>query len=75
MLHAGGEIELRISRRSSRLRVEVGDDSSQAPIQRHYDLDAQTGRGLALVEALAAAWGVDGVTGDGKIVWFELEAE
>lgn len=73
VLHAGGDIELRIDRGQRRIRVEVRDGSSQPLLQRSYGVDAQTGRGLALVEALAAAWGVDMVTGDGKVVWFEID--
>jgi hypothetical protein len=53
------------------LRVEGGDDSVVTPTPRHYRTEAETGRGLALVEALAVAWGVDRQS-RGKVVWFEV---
>ncbi|MBA2529135.1 MAG: ATP-binding protein, partial [Euzebyales bacterium] len=36
-----------------------------------YDVDAQTGRGLALLEAQATAWGVE-AGNRGKVIWFEV---
>jgi hypothetical protein len=58
----------------ARLRVEVHDADTRLPAPREAGLDAEGGRGLALVEALAAAWAAEPLPdGDGKIVWFELE--
>lgn len=74
VLHAGTPIGLRISRVSDRLRVEVGDASERAPTTRHHNLEAQTGRGLALVDSLSDSWGVEHVADDGKVVWFEVDA-
>lgn len=74
VLHAGTRIGLRISRVSGRLRVEVGDASHQALAVRPRNVDAQTGRGLALVESLSTSWGVEHVADNGKVVWFEVEA-
>lgn len=71
LLHARTPMRLRLFRRDGLLRVEVGDDSGRAPVRRHYADDASTGRGLALVEALADEWGVDPDNG-GKAVWFTL---
>ncbi|MFE0464846.1 ATP-binding protein [Kitasatospora sp. NPDC058965] len=65
---------------SGRLRVEVADASAEVPRPRTgADADALTdtaeletgGRGLLLVEALAADWGVR-LVGRGKVTWFEL---
>jgi len=53
------------------LRLEVGDAVRRAPRQRHYELDATTGRGVALVADLARSWGVE-QHADGKVVWCEL---
>ncbi|WP_428985409.1 ATP-binding protein [Streptomyces globosus] len=67
----GAEVTVRLA--GGRLRVEVGDGAPGRP--RPYVPvvdDATHGRGLALVEALAAAWGVETGTGRGKVVWFEL---
>lgn len=74
VLHAGSGIGVRISRLSGRLRVEVGDASKQAPTARHHNLEAQTGRGLALVDSLSTCWGVEQIVDDGKVVWFEVDA-
>ena len=56
-----------------RVRVEVSDSSAVVARRNRYSATSGTGRGLAMVEDVAAAWGVveaDG--GDGKVVWFEL---
>ncbi|MDH6128744.1 ATP-binding protein [Kitasatospora sp. GP82] len=55
------------------LRVEVSDASSGLPTPCHASPDDESGRGLALVAALADAWGAHPrVCGIGKTVWFEL---
>lgn len=74
VLHARTRIGLRISRLSGRLRVEVGDASRQVLAIRPRNLDAQTGRGLELVDSLAISWGVEQDADNGKVVWFEVEA-
>ncbi len=71
VLHAGTEIRLRCQPKRAGVRVEVFDRSPLSPSVRHYDAEAMTGRGLALVSVLATAWGVH-FEGDGKTVWFEL---
>lgn len=55
------------------VRVEVGDGSRALPKPRNASDDDLDGRGLALVEALAQAWGVQ-PTRTGKRVWFEVAA-
>jgi anti-sigma regulatory factor (Ser/Thr protein kinase) len=74
----GGNVTVRCHIRNdlapARLRVEVHDADTRLPAPREAGLDAEGGRGLALVEALAAAWAAEPLPdGDGKIVWFELE--
>ena len=72
VLHAdGSEIRVQILDQGDHLRVEVFDGSPALPIPRRADASAEGGRGLALVEALAARWGVDARLG-GKICWFEV---
>ncbi|HVL04990.1 MAG TPA: PAS domain S-box protein [Acidimicrobiales bacterium] len=71
LLHAGTEIRLLCRPNSDGVRVEVSDRSPLMPSIRHYDTDATTGRGLALVAALASSWGID-CEQDGKTLWFEL---
>ncbi|WP_460446225.1 ATP-binding protein [Angustibacter aerolatus] len=41
-------------------------------VLHHPDLDAEGGRGLAMVSSLAVAWGVDHLE-TGKTVWFVLQ--
>ncbi len=72
-LHGLAPIELRVERRGAGARVEVRDASTRSVVLPVQDDGAMTGRGLRLVAALAAAWGVDPVPdGAGKVVWAEL---
>lgn len=74
VLHARSRVELSLHRHGGALRVEVADGSPAAPVRRDYGADqATTGRGLALVEALAAVWGVES-SDRGKSIWFEVPA-
>ncbi|GAB2732110.1 ATP-binding protein [Kitasatospora kifunensis] len=59
---------------SSLLRVEVSDADRRLPSPRHTNPDDESGRGLELLAALAAAWGAHPrPCGIGKTVWFELK--
>ncbi|MFJ2625919.1 ATP-binding protein [Streptomyces sp. NPDC087532] len=55
------------------LRVEVSDTHPALPVRLLPPADADGGRGLLLVEALASRWGVAERTGPGKTVWAELD--
>ncbi|MFI6340189.1 ATP-binding protein [Streptomyces sp. NPDC050535] len=59
------------------LRVTVSDRSSALPCPRTADRAEESGRGLAIVDALADEWGIappePGTTG--KRVWFTLELQ
>ncbi|AJF64932.1 regulatory protein [Streptomyces vietnamensis] len=54
------------------LRVEVADAVAGTLIAKAADPLDESGRGLALVEAVTERWGVD-EKGDGKTVWFECD--
>ncbi|HYD09982.1 MAG TPA: ATP-binding SpoIIE family protein phosphatase, partial [Acidimicrobiales bacterium] len=54
------------------VRVSVTDAHPDVPVQRHAAQDDEHGRGLLLVEALSARWGIDAHP-PGKSVWFELD--
>jgi anti-sigma regulatory factor (Ser/Thr protein kinase) len=58
-----------VLRRGDRLRIEVDDASPREPVIRTPDLTG--GRGMVLVDGLAAEWGVDHHD-DHKTVWAEL---
>ncbi|WP_405810215.1 ATP-binding protein [Streptomyces sp. NBC_01520] len=68
----GREIETRYVPAPGGLRIEVHDASSAPPVRRTTADDAQEGRGLTLVDALAGSWGTGGRAGPGKAVWAEL---
>lgn len=74
VLHARTEIRLTL-RSDGRhwVRIELQDQNSRLPAQVACPVDATSGRGLAMVEALATSWGVAG-EGGGKTVWAELGA-
>ena len=55
------------------LRVEVWDASQQPPLRRKAATDAESSRGLELVDALSKEWGCEVLTTGGKIVWSSLE--
>ncbi|MFP5253220.1 MAG: ATP-binding protein [Actinomycetes bacterium] len=71
--HASGEaVHLVVDQRQDRFRVEVHDTQAGRLSARHTDTLAPRGRGLMLVERLAAEWGVDPSPRGGKQVWFQL---
>ncbi len=73
LLHAGTRAHLAIGFDGRTVRVEVSDGSAVAPTMKRCSLLGLRGRGLRLIDSLAARWGV---TPDrrGKTVWFELPA-
>ncbi len=72
VVHARSPVTVRLRLRPDRLLVEVEDEDSQLPVlQQHSDWDALGGRGLMLVDALAARWGSQPCP-FGKVVWAEL---
>ena len=74
MLHAGPPVELRLADLGGRVRVEVDDGSRLAPVRPLASVDAMTGRGIALVDALSRQWGVEQLAG-GKTMWAEVAAD
>ncbi|WP_432512970.1 ATP-binding protein [Kineococcus sp. SYSU DK001] len=71
VLHGRSEVVLRVGRHGSRVRVGVADENTRLPLRRESDPEALNGRGMALVEALADAHGVE-VGALGKTVWFDV---
>lgn len=74
ILHSGEGAVLTLALNDGTFRAEVRDTSPVTPVVRSYSETATTGRGMVIVDALAAAWGSFPVDG-GKVVWFELETE
>ncbi|WP_411121416.1 ATP-binding protein [Streptomyces sp. x-19] len=68
----GAWVGVRFGFSGGRLRLEVRDGSAEKPVMNDdVEEDAECGRGLVLVDALASGWGV-AVDGTGKVVWAEL---
>ncbi|MGB8651531.1 MAG: ATP-binding protein [Mycobacteriales bacterium] len=69
--HAGTPVTVWVARRPDRLVLSVQDQSPALPEPYPADPLDESGRGLALVEALADSWGERDVA-TGKIVWAEI---
>jgi anti-sigma regulatory factor (Ser/Thr protein kinase) len=70
VLHARTSAELSVQLLPDRVRVAVTDLEPTQPKRRPDDPLTSTGRGIALIEKLSLAWGIDR-TPEGKRVWFE----
>ncbi|MFJ3100534.1 ATP-binding protein [Streptomyces sp. NPDC086835] len=68
----GGRCGLLILRHPQGVRVEVSDGCAQLPVPQQAGAEDESGRGLALLEAVVDKWGVDSRGGTGKTVWFEV---
>jgi anti-sigma regulatory factor (Ser/Thr protein kinase) len=72
--HAGTGMELSVSRTDDGVRIAVTDRAAASHVRlRNAAQDAESGRGLFLVEQLADGWG-SAVGDNAKTVWFELRA-
>jgi two-component sensor histidine kinase len=74
MCWAGAEdetagVELAWQRHSDRIICVVTDCSSMPPVLEQADMNAESGRGLQVVSALAAAWGWVVLGAREKAVW------
>ncbi|MFD8881554.1 PAS domain S-box protein [Streptomyces erythrochromogenes] len=69
--HSRGPVRLRLRQAGRELSVEVCDGSPVLPQARFAAPDAESGRGLLLVDSLASSWGTL-PTAEGKAVWFSL---
>lgn len=66
----GRQIETRFRRGAAGVRIEVHDANDGKPEPREASAEDESGRGLAMVDALTAGrWGVSGREGVGKLVW------
>lgn len=73
--HGGGDIRVSLDCADGVLRVRVRDGSARHPAVREHlaGRDADSGRGLLMVEKLATSWGSTPELGSGgKTVWFRL---
>jgi anti-sigma regulatory factor (Ser/Thr protein kinase) len=66
---------LLLLRQRTGVRVEVTDGGDELPrTPAALDAEAENGRGLLLLDAMADKWGVSLWSGGGKTVWFECGA-
>lgn len=70
--HGRAPIAVCVSGTSDEIRIEVRDASSRPPVRLSNSPTSMTGRGLALIEAVAYGWGVDPDPAGGKVVWARL---
>jgi anti-sigma regulatory factor (Ser/Thr protein kinase) len=71
--HAHGPIRVTARSSTPSVRVEVSDGDSRVPHMNDPGIDADGGRGLPIVAAMADEWGWDSETDQsGKRVWFSL---
>jgi GAF domain-containing protein/anti-sigma regulatory factor (Ser/Thr protein kinase) len=70
-LHGSPPIVLDVDVDDERIRVEVGDASTGAPVRPLRGPEVMTGRGLLLVESFSDRWGLDR-RDEGKTVWAEV---
>ncbi|MET8144565.1 SpoIIE family protein phosphatase [Sphaerisporangium sp. NPDC005288] len=77
LIHAGTDVDVRLRAFADRVRLEVRDSDSDPPVPSPFSLseegsaEAEHGRGLFLVDALASAWN-SSPSGRGKTVWLEI---
>ena len=71
VLHAGSDVDVRVSLVGAVVRVEVGDRDPDPPVVRDTPV-LTSGRGLRIVQEVAVDWGTYPMPDDGKVVWFEV---
>lgn len=73
VVHAGTDVDVAVRLVPDAVRVEVTDRDLSLPVPRQAAPGDSSGRGLALIEALASRWGVDQRDdAGGKTLWFEV---
>ena len=73
IVHAHSDCDLLLKDANHILRIEVIDGGHGSPELQRPTTHAEHGRGLLLVSAMCAAWGVDTLSDGRKMVWAELK--
>ena len=66
--HGRPPVTLELRRQTQAVRLDVHDGDPTEPVLTAATADVESGRGLAIVRALADSVAVEQVTGDGKIL-------
>ena len=72
IVHARSGPQLAVEVDEDKVRVAVRDSSPDVPVRKLGAVDDLSGRGVIIVEELAAAWGVERERNGAKRVWFEV---
>ncbi len=67
--HGTPPVRLGLSRKNHRVRIQVSDGGHESATGQLPGVEAESGRGLFLVDALSETSGVEKVPGDGKVSW------
>ncbi|MBK5305608.1 MAG: ATP-binding protein [Frankiaceae bacterium] len=73
--HGRPPFDMRLRKAGEGVRVDVHDEEPAEPTLKEAGPDAESGRGLLLVNAVASESGVDQIEGDGKVVWARVDPE
>ncbi|MDX6372908.1 MAG: hypothetical protein QOD98_1896 [Nocardioidaceae bacterium] len=74
VLHTDSPYEVRLSRTDGVIRIEVADGDGGTPEPQPFSAVAESGRGIVIVSAISASWGIDAQP-QGKVTWAELRPE
>jgi anti-sigma regulatory factor (Ser/Thr protein kinase) len=70
--HTDSGFELTITRTGHDIRIEATDQAGGTPTMRSPKPTDPSGRGLKIIDMLAAEWGVRADSPLGKTVWFTI---
>lgn len=70
--HGCGPVDVGLSADIDNLLLVVSDTSEDMPSRREMTVDAETGRGISILESLVSRWGVRPEPTGGKMVWCEF---
>jgi CheY-like chemotaxis protein/anti-sigma regulatory factor (Ser/Thr protein kinase) len=70
--HADSDYRVRLASTAQTLRIEVTDDGTGTPEPQPQSMTNEHGRGLLMVAAIAASWGIETSEQRSKLVWAEL---
>ena len=70
--HADSSYRIRLALTEVALRIEVRDGGTGTPEPQPLSMTDEHGRGLLMVAALSASWGIEDAEDNHKVVWADL---